>query len=209
MRKVVVSPLFEEWSKTLAKKSGFQVFSYNWYQGDRHLLTNKPVSVPADLTGVRMRTINAPLWLETVRALGATPTPMPWAEVYSALQLKAIDAAEAQLPSVYGTRLYEVISHVTKTGHIQLVTGMVGSKAWFDKLPADLQTIVMEEALKAGDFASKMTIDNLARYESEIKSKGVTVTEIDKTPFIEATAVVYEKMGYTEIRKQIDAILQK
>ncbi len=209
MRKVVVSPLFEEWSKTLAKKSGFQVFSYNWYQGDRHLLTNKPVSVPADLTGVRMRTINAPLWLETVRSLGATPTPMPWAEVYSALQLKAIDAAEAQLPSVYGTRLYEVISHVTKTGHIQLVTGMVGSKAWFDKLPADLQTIVMEEALKAGDFASKMTIDNLARYESEIKSKGVTVTEIDKTPFIEATAVVYEKMGYTEIRKQIDAILQK
>lgn len=65
---------------------------------------------------------------------------------YSALQMKAIDAAEAQSPATYGQRLFEVIKVITKTGHIQLITGLVGSKAWFDKLPADLQAIVREEA---------------------------------------------------------------
>ena len=78
---------------------------------------------PADLAGVRMRTPGAPVWLETVRALGATPTPMPWAEVYSALQLKAIDAVEAQHPASFGAKLYEQVKFITKTGHINLITG--------------------------------------------------------------------------------------
>ena len=77
---------------------------------------------------------------------------MPWAEVYSALQMQAIDAAEAQHPATYGSRLFEVVKHVTKTGHIQLITGLVGSKIWFDKLPPEQQTILKEEALKAGEF---------------------------------------------------------
>jgi TRAP-type C4-dicarboxylate transport system substrate-binding protein len=166
-----------------------------------------PVSKPADLSGVRMRTPGAPVWLETVRALGATPTPMPWAEVYSALQMKAIDAAEAQDPATYGQRLYEVIKYVTKTGHIQLITGLVGSQAWFDKLPADLQLIVREEALKAGDTASNATIDSLANYEKLMGEKGVKVVDIDIKPFVESTSVVYEKLGYTDLRKQVNAVL--
>jgi len=207
MRKVVTSPVFEEWAQKLRNASGHQVLSFNWYQGARHLLTMNPVSKPADLAGVRMRTPGAPVWLETVRALGATPTPMPWAEVYSALQMKAIDAAEAQDPATYGQRLYEVIKYVTKTGHIQLITGLVGSKAWFDKLPANLQTVVREEALKAGDTASNATIDSLNNYEKLMGEKGVKVVDIDIAPFVESTSVVYDKLGYTDLRKQVNTIL--
>lgn len=207
MRKVVTSPLFDSWTEKLRGASGHQILSFNWYQGARHLLTMKPVNKPADLAGVRMRTPGAPVWLETVRALGATPTPMPWAEVYSALQMKAIDAAEAQDPATYGQRLYEVIKHITKTGHIQLITGLVGSKAWFDKLPADLQKIVREEALKAGDTASNATIDSIKNYEKMMAEKGVTFNEVDTKPFIASTSVVYEKLGYTDLRKQVNVIL--
>ncbi len=207
MRKVVTSPLFEGWAQKLGKASGHQIFSFNWFQGDRHLLTSKPITKPADLSGVRMRTPGAPVWLETVRGLGATPTPMPWAEVYSALQMKAIDAAEAQHPATYGSRLFEVIKHITKTGHIQLITGLVGSKIWFDKLPPDLQKVVREEALKAGDVASKATMDSLANYEKMMKEKGVTITEIDTKPFVASTAAVYEKLGYSDLRKEVSAIL--
>ena len=209
MRKVVTSPLFEEWVEKLRKASGHQVLSFNWYQGARHVLTTKPITKPADLTGVRMRTPGAPAWLETVRGLGATPTPMPWAEVYSALQMKAIDAVEAQHPATYGSRLFEVITNITKTNHIQLITGLVGSKIWFDKLPANLQAIVKEEALKAGDVASKATIDSLANYEKLMTEKGVKIAEIDPKPFMESTAVVYDKLGYTDLRKQVNAILGK
>ncbi len=207
MRKVVTSPLFETWVKKLRDTSGHQVFSFNWYQGARHVLTNKPVKVPADLAGVRMRTPGAPVWLETVRGLGATPTPMPWAEVYSALQMKAIDAAEAQDPATYGQRLYEVIKYITKTGHIQLITGLVGSKIWFDKLPPNLQVIIREEALKAGDTGSKATIDSLMNFEKLMTEKGVTISEVDIKPFVASTAFVYEKLGYTDLRKQVNAIL--
>jgi tripartite ATP-independent transporter DctP family solute receptor len=209
LRKVVTSPMFEGWVKKLRDASGHQVFAFNWFQGDRHLLTNKPVKVPDDLKGVRMRTPGAPVWLETVRAMGATPTPMPWAEVYSALQLKAIDAAEAQHPAVWGSRLYEVVKHITKTSHFQLITGLVGSRAWYDKLPADMQTALREEALKAGDDASRATIASLAKYEAQMKEKGVTVAEIDVTPFKVATQAVYDKLGYADLRKEVNAIIGK
>ena len=127
IRKVVTSPVFEEWVKKLHDSSGHQVLSFNWWQGERELWTNKPVSTPADLAGVRMRTPGAPVWTETVKAMGATPTPMGWADVYSALQQNVIDAVEAQLPAGQGSKLYEVTKYLTKTHHINLITGLVTS----------------------------------------------------------------------------------
>ncbi len=206
IRKVVTSPLFEEWVKKLHDTSGHQVLSFNWWQGERQLFTKKPVSTPADLAGVRMRTPGAPVWMETVAAMGATPTPMPYAEVYSALQQNVIDAAEVQFPAAWGSKLNEVTTHVTKTGHISLITGMVTSASWFDSLPADLQQILRDEALKAGDIASYGTRDSLAQIEADLKAAGMTVTEIDVTPFKEAAATVYDKLGYGELRDQLQAI---
>jgi tripartite ATP-independent transporter DctP family solute receptor len=208
IRKVVTSPMFEEWVQQLRKTSGHQVLSFNWWQGERHLLTNKPVTVPADLAGVRMRTPGAPVWMETIRAMGATPTPMAWGEVYPALQQKVIDAAEAQHPATFGSRLYEVTKHLTKTAHFNLITGIVTSAQWFDKLPADLQKILREESLAAGDFASQLTQDSLVGLEAEMKAKGMVIAEIDKTPFINATKSVYDKLGYGELKAKLDAILK-
>jgi TRAP-type C4-dicarboxylate transport system substrate-binding protein len=165
-----------------------------------------PVKVPADLAGIRMRTPGAPVWMETIRAMGATPTPMGWTEVYSAIQQKVIDAAEAQSPATYGSKLYEVVKYITKTGHINLITGMVGSAAWFDSLPDDLKAIVREEALKAGDIASRGTEASLKDFEDKMAAAGVTVTEIDVTPFRQATAPVYDKLGYGDLRDTLRAM---
>ncbi len=206
IRKVVVSEMFEDWVKQLHDSAGLQILSFNWWQGERHLLTNKPVTAPADLEGVRMRTPGAPVWMETIRAMGATPTPMGWTEVYSALQQKVIDGAEAQDPATYGSKLYEVIKYITKTGHINLITGIVTSGAWFDSLPPDLQKVLREEALKAGDIASYGTQAALADLEKKMQEKGVTITEIDVTPFREATAPVYDTLGYGELRDKLRAI---
>ena len=206
IRKVVTSDLFEEWVKKLHDASGHQVLSFNWWQGERHLWTAGPVSTPADLAGNRMRTPGAPVWVETVKAMGAVPTPMPYAEVYSALEQKVIDSVEAQLPAGYGSKLFEVTKHLTKTGHINLITGLVTSASWFDGLPAEHQTTLREEALKAGDVASYGTRDMLAEIESELEAAGMTVDEIDVTPFREATAGVYDTLGYGELRDTLQAI---
>ncbi|WP_246155662.1 C4-dicarboxylate TRAP transporter substrate-binding protein [Rhabdaerophilum calidifontis] len=208
IRKVVTSPMFEEWAGQLRKASGHQVLSFNWWQGERHLLTNKPIKLPADLAGVRLRTPGAPVWMETIRAMGATPTPLAWGEVYPALQQKVIDAAEAQHPATFGARLYEVTKNLTKTGHFNLITGIVTSAQWFDKLPPDLQKILREESLAAGDFASRLTQESLAGLEEQMKAKGMAIAEIDKAPFVEATKGVYEKLGYADLKTKVDAILK-
>jgi tripartite ATP-independent transporter DctP family solute receptor len=209
IRKVVTSDRFEGMVKKLHDSSNLQVLSFNWWQGERHLLTNKPITKPADLAGIRMRTPGAPVWMETIRAMGATPTPMGWTEVYSALQQKVIDAAEAQHPATYGSKLYEVIKYITKTGHINLITGLVTGGTWFDSLPDNFKTIVREEALKAGDIASYGTEKALAGLEKEMKAKGVTISEIDTTPFKEATSVVYDKLGYGALRDEMRALAAK
>ena len=207
--KLEQTALFKSWVDKLRDASNHQVLSFNWFQGHRHLLTNTPVKVPADLKGIRMRTPGAPVWLETVRAMGATPTGMPWSEVYSALQTKVIDGAEAQHPAVFGAKLYEVVKYVTKTEHIYLITGLITSRGWFDKLPADQQAILREESFAAGKFASEKTIESLADYEKKLKERGVTVAEIDKTPFRNATAGVYKTLGYTELRTEVNKALGK
>ncbi|WP_075215061.1 C4-dicarboxylate TRAP transporter substrate-binding protein [Mongoliimonas terrestris] len=206
MRKIVTSPVFETWVKALHDSSGHQVLSFNWWQGERHLWTNTPVAGPADLAGVRMRTPGAPVWVETVSAMGATPTPMPFSEVYSGLEQKVIDAVEAQLPAGLGAKLSEVTKHVTKTGHINLITGVVTSGPWFDSLPAELQTILREEALKAGDVASYGTRDALQQIEADLVAAGMTVTTPDLEPFKSATAGVYDKLGYGDLRDELQAI---
>lgn len=203
------SALFKGWVEKLRGAANLQVLSFDWFQGHRHMLTNSPVKVPADLKGVRVRTPGAPVWLETVRAMGATPTGMPWSEVYSALQTKVIDGAEAQHPAVFGARLYEVVKIITKTEHIYLITGIVTSRTWFDKLPADQQAILSEESFAAGKWASEATIASLADYEKKLREKGVTIVEIDKAPFKAATAGVYQTLGYTDLRKDVDKALGK
>jgi TRAP-type C4-dicarboxylate transport system substrate-binding protein len=153
-----------------------------------------------------MRTPGAPVWTGTISAMGATPTPMPWAEVYSGLSSHVIDGAEAQFPAIVGANLQEVISHVTKTGHINLITGLVTSAQWFDSLPEDLQTMLRDEALKAGDIASYGTRDSLEAIEKQLTDAGVTVSEVDTTPFREATAQVYDDLGYGDLRDELRAM---
>ncbi|WP_083273126.1 C4-dicarboxylate TRAP transporter substrate-binding protein [Alteromonas confluentis] len=203
------SELFYRWSKALAKNSGLHILSFNWWQGSRHLLTQRSVSSPSDLQGIRMRTIGAPVWIDTINAMGATPTPLAWSEVYSGLQQNVIDAAEAQLTGLYGARLYEVISHVTKTGHIQLLSGLVGSQKWFSALTNDEQEILYDAAYEAGIIASARVRETEAQIEAALISQGVSVDEVDITLFTEATNKVYSRLGYTQLRAEVSALLKR
>ena len=200
---IVSSSLFNQWAQQLSDTAGLKVLSFNWWQGERHLLTHKPIHTPADLAGVRMRTIGAPIWLETIKAMGATPTPLSWTEVYSALQQKVIDGAEAQHSGTWGARLYEVIPYITKTGHINLISGLVGSSAWFEKLTQTQQHIVMAQAMAAGKYASDIAFNSLTELEQKMKAEGVTINDIDTAPFIEATKATYDVLGYSELRQQL------
>ncbi|MXN65565.1 DctP family TRAP transporter solute-binding subunit [Stappia sp. GBMRC 2046] len=189
--KFALSEPYLAWGEELKEKSGIVMLASNWYQGPRHALTQKPISKPADLKGVRMRTIGAPIWIETIRAMGAEPTPIAWGEVYSALQLGSIDAAEAQPTAIKGAKLYEVIKNVTKTGHIQLVTALVVSADAWDQISPENQQIVRDLAVENGRYASQLTIDLGEQALADVAASGVTVSEVDLEPFKEAVSGVY------------------
>jgi len=179
------------WAAQLEDKAGLVMIASNWYQGARHALTQKSIGDPTDLAGVRMRTIGAPVWIETIRAMGAEPTPIAWGEVYSALQLGTIDAAEAQPTAIWGAKLYEVIKNVTKTGHIQLVTAIVvGADSWND-ISAENQKIVRRLAVENGRFASDLTIKLGDQALQKVADSGVTISDVELAPFKKAVTSVY------------------
>ncbi|GAB5376757.1 MAG: C4-dicarboxylate TRAP transporter substrate-binding protein [Acuticoccus sp.] len=195
------------WGEELKDKAGIVMLASNWYQGARHALTQEPISSPDDLGGVKMRTIGAPVWIETIRAMGAEPTPMPWGEVYSALQLGTLDAAEAQPTAIWGAKLYEVIKHVNKTGHIQLVTALVvGADTW-DQISLENQKIVRDLAVENGRFASGLTIELGEEALKNVADSGVGVHEVDLAPFKEAVAPVYGMLDLEKEKAIVEGVL--
>jgi tripartite ATP-independent transporter DctP family solute receptor len=197
--KLVKTPLYNDWNKRLEEKTGLTLLSFNWYQGARHMLTKKPVAAPADLQGVRVRTIGQPLWIKTIEAMGAVPTPLAWAEVYPSIQLGVIDGAEAQPSAIRGAKLYEVVSHVTLTEHIYLMSGLIVSAKWLNALPEDLRQIVVEEAEKAGAGVLKSNVEQAEAIFAEIESHGVKVDRIDTAPFRQAVEPVYTELKLTDM----------
>lgn len=203
--RITSSELYQGWVDSLAENSGLRLLNYNWFQGSRHMLTQKLVETPEDLNGVRVRTINSPVWIKTIEAMGATPTPLPWSEVYSALQLGAIDGAEAQLTAAEGQNLHEVITHIALTGHIHLMTGLATSEEWYQALPEELRTILDEELRKAGEAASQATVDAQDAVRERMEAEDVTFTEVDVELFRERVSGVYEELGYDQYRDQLTA----
>ena len=202
-----LSEQYLAWGEELKEASGLVMLASNWYQGPRHALTQKPITGPADLAGVRMRTIGAPIWIETIRAMGAEPTPIAWGEVYSALQLGSIDAAEAQPTAIKGAKLYEVIKHVTKTGHIQLVTALVVAAEAWDQISPEHQAIVRDLAVENGRYASQMTIDLGEQALADVAASGVTISDVDLAPFKEAVSGVYGLLELEAEAAIVDEVL--
>lgn len=204
---LVQSPMFAQWANALATQSGIKVLGFNWWQGERHVLTNKSVFTPDDLDGVRLRTIGAPVWISTIRAMGATPTPLSWAEVYSGLQQRVIDGAEAQHAGTYGARLYEVIGYVNKTRHIHLISGLVASNHWFSRLSKAHQALVQKSAFDAGEFATSLVQARQSEIEQALAAAGVEIVEPDIDAFKHATQQVYTELGYENVYQRIQQYL--
>ncbi len=207
--KLVASPSFKKWEEDLQKKSGIKVLAFNWYHGPRHFLTNKPVNTPADLKGVRIRTPGAPVWQESVKSMGATPVAMGWTEVYPSIQQKVIDGAEAQHLASYTSRLYEVAKYIIKTGHFQLINGIIAGDKWFNSLPKEYQAILVEEANKVGQETARVVIGVADQYEKKMVDAGMTVVTPDVAAFKAAAEKTYDVLGYKELKKKVQAEIAK
>ena len=198
------APTVVKWLDELASRFGFKVVSFNWVQGYRHFFTNKPIRKPEDLKGLRIRTPPAPIWQESVRALGATPVAMAFGDMYPGLQQKAIDGVELVYNNIPGGRFYEVLKFANETKHIMLINFEVVSAKWFNSLPKEYQGILVEEADKAGEETSRRILKLEAEVEQQLKARGMTIVkDVDLAAFREAGEKAYEALKITDAKNAV------
>jgi tripartite ATP-independent transporter DctP family solute receptor len=197
-------PTVKKWEQELADVYGLKVLSFNWVQGFRHFMTNKPIRSPEDLKGLRIRTPPAPIWQESVRALGAVPTAINFGEIYTALQQKAVDGAELVYANIFGANLFEVLKYVSETKHFLLINFEVVSSKWFDSLPEEYQKILVEECDRAGLETSYGMEEGIPDFRKRAEEKGMTIIQdVDIEAFKEAGKAAYEVLGIADVREQI------
>ena len=156
--------------------------------------SQKPITSMGDLAGMKFRVMQSDIFVDMVGALGANATPMPYGEVYSSIQTGVIDGAENNWPSYESSGHFEVAGYYTLDQHLIVPEVLVMSKASFDKLSADDQAIVRQAAKDAVPVMRALWAEREKVSEQKVRDAGVEViTDIDKTPFIEAMKPVYEK----------------
>jgi tripartite ATP-independent transporter DctP family solute receptor len=199
------APTVVKWNRQLADEFGLKVVSFNWVQGFRHFFTNKPIRKPEDLKGLRIRTPPAPIWQESIRALGATPVAMGFPDMYPGLQQKAIDGVELVYNNIPGGKFYEVLKFASETKHIMLINFQVVSAKWFDGLPKQVQQVLVEECDKAGEATSRRILEIEDKVEQELKSKrGMTIVQdVDLKAFRAAGEKAYEVLKIQDAKRQV------
>ena len=167
--------------------------------GFRHVTNSvHAITKPEDIKGLKIRTMENPVHLETWRLLGANPTPMPVSEVFTALQQHAIDGQENPVVAIYGWKFYEVNKFISLTGHVYSPLTFLYSKKIFDSYSVEDQNLIREVALKTGVRGREIARSDEQRYLKEISSNGGTVIELtsaQKQSFQSATQSVWQTVG--------------
>jgi TRAP-type transport system periplasmic protein len=167
-------------------------------EGEIVMTTKEPVESIEDLQGVNFRVQTAPLLVETYNAFGASPTPLPWGEVYGALQLGMIQGQENPMFFVESTGMYEVTDHITFAGHNTYVTAVLANQPFFEGLSEEDQALVRDAAAHAYDYIIEYQEGLQERSLEMILERkpdmGVTVLEDEqREPFRQAADSVREE----------------
>ena len=209
--KVLQGPIGSEVSAIARKKTGVDFVAFGEV-GFRHLLSKRPVTNLEQMKGLKIRVPEIKIWVDFWRRLGANPTPLPYAEQYSALSSGVIDALEADFFSIRGFKWFEQARHLTLTNHWFLPKAVRVNSKWIDSLPAELQTIVRNTAKDV--FAEQRKINRAKTDEAlrDLEKAGVTVHRLSADEagrWFTASRSLFEEFSSrsAETKTNIDRIL--
>jgi tripartite ATP-independent transporter DctP family solute receptor len=155
--------------------------------------TKKPIKSLEDMKGLKIRVQQSDLWIAMMKAFGANPTPMPFGEVYSALQTGVVDGAENNWPSYESSRHFEVSKFYSLTEHSLTPEVLVISKIAYDRLSPDDKAALRAAAKESVGKMRELWTAREKTSEEKVRAGGVEVSMIDKAPFIAAMAPVYDE----------------
>jgi tripartite ATP-independent transporter DctP family solute receptor len=189
--------IFWEKIAPAAEAKGYKILAV-WENGFRHITNNKrPITVPADLQGIKLRTPKGAWRVKMFQSYGANPTPMALSEVFTALQTGVIDGQENPFAQIYSSKFQEVQKYLSLTGHVYTPAYItVGIEKW-NSLPPDVRQILEETARDTQAYvyetAAAMETDLLGK----LKASGMEVNEADKAAFIAASKGIYDEFATT------------
>lgn len=177
--------------------------------GFRHMLTKKKaIKTPDDIVGMRIRIMEAPVYRALFEALGASPVPVPWTELFSALQTNLVDGCEIPINPIGTTKLYKVAPYISTTSHVLTTTNYLINLRKFNSMPADVQRAVVEAAREAGAYSRQVVTQVEGKWFKDIAADGGIITEADVDLFRNKTKVMAMTFGkqinddlYKEIKK--------
>jgi TRAP-type transport system periplasmic protein len=163
-------------------------------QGTRSFYTTgKPIRTPADLKGMKIRTIASPVMADTINAFGATATPMGFGDLYLGLKSGVVDGAENAPDAIWYAKHHEVAKYFSITNHFRTPVVVVMNKAKFDALPPEYQQIVMSTAAETQEWAGSLYSQVSEALMSSLRKAGMTINEADEAAFRKAVDPVYAK----------------
>lgn len=173
-----------------------KVLSY-WTEGTMEWTTKKPVNTPDKWKGIKMRTMPSPMIVASYEAYGANPTPLPYMEVYSGLQLNMIEGQENPISAIEEMKFYEVQKYLTLGASSLYVTTTSVNPKFFEGLPEDIQQMILDTIEELRDFSfdaqAELNGGALDKIKSTSDIEVVHLTEEERAKFKEASKVAYNK----------------
>jgi len=184
--KVLDGPIGKDLEAKL-EAQGLHVLGW-WELGFRNMSSkNKPIRTPEDLKGLKMRVQEAKVWLGLMRSLGAIPTPIPFGELYNALQQGVVDGQENPIVTIVSMKFYEIQKQVGLTEHTYTALPVLANKGWWDGLTPGQREVIAESVKQSVAEQRKTVAAQVDEGMAFLKGQGVSITEVDKAKFMEAT----------------------
>jgi TRAP-type C4-dicarboxylate transport system substrate-binding protein len=180
--------------------------------GTRNLIVNKPVETMADLGGLPIRVMGAPIQTQIFEAFTMAPTVIAYAEVYNAIQTGVIDAAENEAAGIEQMKFYEVGPHIVKTEHAITVRPLCFSGKTFEGLPEDLQAAILRAGKEAGAYGREIESTEDAQKLAQMEADGLLTTHEfkDRDQLLELAGPVKqayaEELGALEVYEAVNAV---
>lgn len=150
-----------------------------WENGFRNLTNSKrPVTKAEDLDGIKLRVMQNNVYLDSFKLLGANAVPMPFSELFSALETKTVDGQENPVNTILSSKFYEVQKYLSVTNHVYSPWIVMVSKKWWDQLSKDEQKVLQDAARVSRDFERKDSREEAVKALAELKAKGMQVNEL-------------------------------
>ncbi|HXT05207.1 MAG TPA: TRAP transporter substrate-binding protein [Casimicrobiaceae bacterium] len=177
------------------EKKGLKVLAV-WENGVRHITNNKrPIKLPADLQGIKLRVPEGKWRVKMFQAYGANPSPMKFSELFTALQTGVMDGEENPLTQIYSAKLQEVQKYLSLSGHVYTPAYLtVGTKHW-ETLPADIRKTLEDTAKETQAFVYQAAAHDEEDLLGKLKQAGMQVNEVDKDAFVAASKPIYEEFS--------------